>query len=134
MTFQAFNEPGYWEIKSTDNTNPKDVMGRKKDPVSLVPYEAIKGISKAMYYGAFEAKRADGNLGYGPYNWRSTKVRFSIYLDAIIRHTMALAEGQDLDPDSGLSHEDHIGANIAIIKDAKAHNTLIDDRLGRRSK
>ncbi len=118
----------------TDITNPKDLMGSKKAPLSLVTYECVKGISQAMYYGAFQAKRIDGKFGYGPYNWRNTEVRYSIYLDAILRHTFALADGEDLDPDSGLPHEDHIGANINLIKDAKKHNKLIDDRLTRRLK
>lgn len=112
----------------TDKSNPKDVMGSQKDLIHLVPPEAIRGISKAMKYGAREAKRADGTLGYGDYNWRFTKVRLTVYLDAIMRHTMALIDGQDLDPDSGLAHEYHIGANIAIIADAKKYNCLIDDR------
>lgn len=108
--------------------NPKDVMGSKKDLISLVPPEGIRGIAKVMKYGAYDARRADGGSGYGAYNWRHTKVRLSIYLDAIARHNMKLIEGEDLDEDSGLPHTYHIGANICIIEDAKKYNCLIDDR------
>lgn len=111
----------------SDEANPKDIMGQKKDLISLVPPEGIRGIARAMKYGAREAKRADGGKGYGDYNWRQTKVKLSIYLDAIMRHTMALVEGEKIDKDSGLPHEDHIGANVCIIKDAKKYNCLIDD-------
>lgn len=111
-----------------DSTNPKDAVGRKKDLISLVPAEGIRGISRAMRYGAYEAKRTDGKSGYGPFNWRTTPVRLSVYVDALLRHSLALADGQDLDPDSNLPHEDHIGANVCIIKDARKHGTLIDDR------
>ncbi len=115
------------------SSNPKDQMGSKKAPMSLTTYDCVKGISEAMYYGAFLAKRKDGKQGYGPFNWRSTPVRLSIYLDATLRHTFALANGEDVDPDSGLPHEYHIGANMNIIIDAKKHGTLIDDRLDKRT-
>lgn len=111
-----------------DQTNPKDLMGAKKDQVHLVSPEFIRGTARAMHYGAHLAKKADGTLGYGEYNWRDKQVRLSIYYGAIMRHAMALFEGQDLDPDSGLPHEDHIAANVNIIKDAKKHNCLLDDR------
>ena len=111
-----------------DKTNPKDLMGVKKDQIHLVPTEGIRGIARAMYYGAHLAKRADGGVGYGEFNWRDNDVQYVVYLDAIMRHTMALLDGEDLDKDSGLPHEDHIGANISIIKDAKKHGCLIDNR------
>jgi hypothetical protein len=53
----------------------------------------------------------------------------SIYLDAIDRHNIALRAGQDIDPKSGLPHEDHINACAAIINEARAIGNLIDDRL-----
>ncbi len=87
--------PSYSETIAS--TNPKDVMGSKKDLIHLVPTEAIRSISRAMKYGARDAKRADGQTGYGDYNWRSTKVRLTVYLDAIMRHTMAILDGEDLD-------------------------------------
>lgn len=120
--------------QSKIDTNPKDLMGSKKAPLSLVTYECVKGISEAMYYGAFESKRKDGKTGYGPYNWRQTQVRLSIYLDATLRHTFALANGEDKDPDSGLPHEYHIAANMNVILDARKHGALIDDRLEKRER
>jgi hypothetical protein len=83
-----------------------------------------------MRYGAYEAKRVDGQLGYGPYNWRETPVRLTIYIDANIRHSLAILDGEDIDPDSGLPHTSHISANMAIIQDAKKYGTLVDDRPG----
>lgn len=103
----------------SDNTNPKDLLGIKKENISLIPPEGIRGIAKAMEFGAKK---------YGAYNWRDKKVQYKIYLDAIMRHTLALVEGQDLDPDSNLSHLDHIGANVVILKDAIKHQCLVDNR------
>lgn len=116
------------EELNKEDLNPKDKIGRKKDPIHLVPTEGIRGISHAMRYGAYEAKRVDGKQGYGPFNWRDTKISYTVYLDAIMRHTMKLIDGEDIDQDSGVSHESHIGANICILLDAKKEGVLVDDR------
>lgn len=112
----------------SDSTNPKDLIGMKKDPISLVPPEGIKQIARAMKYGAYEAKQSDGTKGYGPYNWRNKQVQYSIYLDAILRHTLALVDGNDTDTDSGQHHLAHIGANVCLVLDAIKHQNLIDNR------
>ena len=111
------------ELHSNDQTNPKDLIGCKKDNIHLVPPEGIRQISKAMRYGADK---------YGPYNWRDNKVQYVIYLDAILRHTLALLEGEDVDPDSGLKHEAHIGANAVLLLDAHKYQNLIDNRYIKR--
>jgi len=110
-----------------DKTNPKDLRGALKDSIHLVPPEGIKQISRAMKYGAITCK-------YGPYNWRDSRVQYVIYLDAIMRHTLALLEGQDIDPDSGLRHEAHIGANAVLLLDAHKYKNLIDNRYIKRGK
>jgi hypothetical protein len=70
----------------------------------------------------------DGMLKYGRANFRAIGIRYSIYIDALKRHVNALFEGEDLDPDSGLPHEAHVLACMAIIIDAKAAGKLNDDR------
>jgi hypothetical protein len=70
----------------------------------------------------------DGMLKYGRANWREAGIRTSIYYDALLRHTVAYFEDEDLDPDSGLPHECHMLACIAILIDAKAAGKLTDDR------
>ncbi len=111
-----------------DKTNPKDLMGIKKTRISLLPAEGIRYGADAMEYGALRAPRADGGLGYGPYNWRDKEVKYSIYLEATIRHALALLDREDLDPTSKVHHIGHIIANGAILADAIKHNCLIDDR------
>ena len=102
-----------------DKTNPKDLIGATKDNVDLVPVEGILGIARAMKNGADK---------YGAFNWRENKVQYKIYLAAILRHTYALLEREDIAEDSGCHHLDHIGANICILKDAMKYNSLIDNR------
>lgn len=108
-------------VKSPDpsnNTNPKDVIGSSKLPLSLwsplaTAYGTI-GLLNGMKYG----------LG----NYKASKVQMSIYLDAILRHTMAIIEGQENDPVDGVPHFSAILANVAIILEARACGTLVDDR------
>lgn len=69
----------------------RDAMEGKGIP-SLIPPEAIRRMARR-----FE----DGAAKYGRDNWQRG-INLSRYVDAIIRHTLAAAEGQD--------DEDHLGA------------------------
>lgn len=100
-------------------TNPKDILGMKKPPLRLVPPIAELYLSRAMSFGA---KR------YGPWNWRGNKVLMSVYIEAAKRHLLALLDGQDLDDESGLPHQAHVMACMAIILDAEAVGAMVDDR------
>ena len=99
--------------------NPKHAAGSVKAPLHLVPGSAL--VYEAL---VFEL----GAKKYGPYNWRDTAVVRSIYLDAAMRHLLALMDGQDIDEESGQPHEAHIRACMAIIIDARELGKLIDDR------
>lgn len=100
-------------------TNPKDVIGVKKVPVSVIPSPAILELGLALMAGARK---------YGRHNYRVAKVRFSVYYDAAMRHLMAAWEGEELDPESGLPHLAHVMACMAILIDARSGNFLVDDR------
>lgn len=102
-----------------DDANPKDRYGDAKPPLHLVPSALTIYVSKVMQLGAKK---------YGAFNWRTKKVKRSVYVAAILRHLLALFDGQDVDPESGMPHEAHIGACVAILLDAKATGNLIDDR------
>jgi hypothetical protein len=65
---------------------------------------------------------------YGPYNWRKTGVCASTYVSAIMRHLNAWRDGEDLDPESGISHIAHIATSCNILLDAGHCGTLQDDR------
>lgn len=101
------------------NPNPKDSIGSSKMPMHLWP-------ETATMVGALGL--LDGALKYGRANWRATDVRASIYIDAAKRHLNAWFEGEDNDPDSGIPHMGHALACLAIVVDAEAAGTLIDDR------
>ena len=102
----------------SDQTNPKDMLGAKKPPLHLVAPVLRIWVSKVFEFSARK---------YGPYNWREKKVRKSIYLDAICRHTDAMIDGEWVDPETGIPHAAHVGANVAILLDAAEQGNLIDD-------
>lgn len=101
------------------SANPKDAMGRAKASLALIPPPALFEMAKAMRFGADK---------YGAYNWRRSRVRQMVYLEAALRHIEQLIDGEDLDDESRAAHEAHVMAGMAIIIDARKYNMLIDDR------
>lgn len=119
------------------NTNPKTLTGNSKVPVlSVIPPASIIAQATAMRYGAFFAPRTDGTKGYGPYNWRDQPIEAHVYIDAAMRHLMQWFDGDESEiicDDEGraideVSHLAFALATIGILLDAKANETLIDDR------
>lgn len=100
-------------------SNPKEAFGSDKIPLGLWPTTATAAGAMAFLHGA---------LKYGKNNWRAVGVRSSTYHDALQRHIAAWWEGEDCDPDSGLSHLAHALACIAVLVDAEAAGELNDDR------
>lgn len=103
----------------SDETNPKDLLGVNKPQLDLVPASSIIYQALAMTLGAKK---------YGPYNWRTKKVKTSIYIAAALRHIYSYLDGEDIDPESGASHLAHGLACLGIIVDAFVTGNLIDDR------
>lgn len=99
--------------------NPKDVAGRSKCPLHLIPGVAEAQTARALQHGA---------LKYGEWNWRSIPINATPYIAAARRHLAAWTDGEDVDPESGLSHLAHVAATLAILMDAEAVGTLVDDR------
>lgn len=98
--------------------NPKDALAANKVPVALWPAVATMHGSLALL---------DGQMKYGRTNWRATPVRASVYVGAAMRHLNDYFEGQKLDA-SGCHNLGHALACLAILVDAEAAGTLIDDR------
>jgi hypothetical protein len=102
-----------------DGENPKDRIGSTKPPLHLIPSAAEVTESVVMALGAKK---------YGPFNWRRSKVKASIYVAAARRHLLQWFDGQDEDPESGVSHIAHARACLGILLDAMATGNLVDDR------
>ena len=100
-------------------SNPKDICGVLKAPMSTVSAAVIAEVGVAMLEGAAK---------YGRFNYRAVGVRASIYYDATMRHLMAWWEGEDIDPDSGMSHVTKALCTLAVLRDAQMQSMLTDDR------
>lgn len=104
---------------SSQGVNPKDLLGIKKVQLDLVPPSSLIYQALAMQ---------DGAVKYGPYNWRTKKVKASIYLAAAKRHIDSFLDGEELAYDSKKPHLAHALACIGIIVDAFETGNLADDR------
>jgi len=78
--------------------DPKGAIGATKTPLALIPPFAME------------------------------QTAWTTYVAAIMRHLNAWRDGEDLDPESGISHIAHIACSCNILLDAQHCNTLQDDR------
>ncbi len=101
------------------DTNPKDAIGTKKAPMSTVSAAVLAEVGVAMLEGACK---------YGRHNYRAVGVRASVYYDATMRHLMSWWEGEDIDPDSGLSHITKAITSLVVLRDAMIQGMVTDDR------
>jgi hypothetical protein len=104
---------------NTKPSNPKDAVGIKKAPMSTVPAPVLAEVSVAMLEGA---------LKYGRHNYRAVGVRASVYYDAVMRHMLSFWEGEDIDPDSGLSHVTKAITSLVVLRDSMIRGNWVDDR------
>lgn len=107
------------ELNTSKPTNPKDAVGIRKPPASCVPQTVMAEVGVGMLEGARK---------YGRHNYREVGVRASVYYDALRRHVDYWWEGEDLDPDSGLSHVTKAICCLVVLRDAMIQNKLTDDR------
>ncbi len=104
---------------NTKPSNPKDIVGIKKTPMSTIPSGVLGEVGVGMLEGA---------LKYGRHNFRIIGVRGSVYYDATMRHLMSWWEGEDIDPDSGLSHVTKAICSLIVLRDAMMQGCFTDDR------
>lgn len=104
---------------SEEATNPKDLLGAQKPPMELIPPTFEVHLAQAFKNGAKK---------YNPYNWRSKRVKASIYVGAAKRHIAQWYDGEENAKDSGAHHLAHAAACLAILLDAKETGNLHDDR------
>jgi len=106
-------------MSESKDTNPKDAVGVCKVPFSTVPGPVIAEVGLAMLEGARK---------YGRHNYRAMGVRASVYYDALMRHATVWWEGEDVDPDSGLSHITKAISTLVVLRDSMIQKNWIDDR------
>lgn len=83
------------EGKKYDNGKPR---------WDLLPLDTVEEFVKVLTMGAAK---------YGDNNWQ--KVEANRYVAALMRHIAAWQKGDHSDPESGLSHLAHAGANVIFL-------------------
>ena len=92
-----------------------------KPDLSLVPRVAIEQIAKALMYGERKYNRHNYLKGFN-----SNRL-----IAATLRHVLAWQDGEDCDPESGLSHLAHALAGLSMLLDCQRVGTLTDGRFKR---
>ncbi len=89
-----------------------------KNRLELIPVSGIEGIGRAMTFGATK---------YNDNNWANGFNYTRLYGSAM-RHLTSWMQGQDKDPESGLSHLDHLGACVVMLIAHETEGLGNDDR------
>lgn len=89
-----------------------------KAPLSLIPTCALVAEARVMGFGAKK---------YGRFNYRGG-MDWSRLIDASLRHITAFSDGEDNDPESGLSHLAHARSCLGMLLDYVENNLGTDDR------
>lgn len=106
-------------LEGAKPSNPKDMVGVRKAPMSTVSCAVLAEVGVAMLEGAAK---------YGRHNYRAVGVSGAVYYDATMRHMFSWWEGEDIDPDSGLSHITKAIASLVVLRDAMIQAKFTDDR------
>ena len=77
-----------------------------KPQYGLLPAFALEEVAKVLTYGAEK---------YTPNNWRHVEMSAKRYFDAAQRHMWAIAQGEAIDRESGLSHAAHAATGLLFL-------------------
>ena len=73
---------------------------------SLIPVEALQGITEVLEFGAKK---------YSPGNWKKVEHGEQRYFDALMRHLWAYQSGEVVDDESNLHHLKHAGCCLLFM-------------------
>ena len=76
---------------------------------SLVLHSFARALGEVIAVAEFGARK------YTPDGWVLVENGVARYTDAMLRHQLALAQGQEEDPESGLPHRAHIAWNALAV-------------------
>lgn len=89
-----------------------------KPPMDLLDRHALEQIAKVLAFGAQK---------YSAHNWRGG-IRYSRLIAAAMRHLTAYNDGENTDPETGLSHLAHLGCCVMFLLWMEKHRSDLDDR------
>ena len=91
---------------------------QEKPRTDLLPTVPLLKIAEVLTFGAKK---------YEDHNWRKG-IAYSRLIGAALRHLLAYNDGEDLDPESGLSHLAHLGCCVVFLLEQESKGTGVDDR------
>lgn len=92
---------------------------QEKPDLSLFSTAWLLGVGQVLTFG----KRK-----YAAHNWRQG-ILLSRLMGACLRHVLAFNAGQDLDPETGLSHLDHASCCLMFARELiETKRKAVDDR------
>lgn len=89
-----------------------------KPQLDLLPREGLEQIARVLEYGARKYQIHNYKKGRA---WRRDA-------GAILRHVFAWLDGEDLDPESGLSHLAHAGCGVLFLLEYLKTHPELDNR------
>lgn len=89
-----------------------------KPKMELLSPIALTEIAKVLTFGSIK---------YQAHNWRKG-ISWSRVLGAALRHLMAFINGEDKDPESGLSHLAHASCCLMFLLEYEVRHKELDDR------
>ena len=89
-----------------------------KPKMELLSHSALLEIAKVFGEGAKK---------YGQFNYRGG-IAYGRLIGAAYRHLGAFSAGEDLDPETGLSHVAHLGCCTIMLLDMLREHPELDDR------
>jgi len=98
-------------MSGTKHDNGKPMMG-------LISGAFLTGLATVLTFGAKK---------YAAHNWRKGLAYSRVY-DALQRHLVAYWAGEDMDPETGLSHLDHAACELMFLREFSETRKDLDDR------
>ncbi len=96
-----------------------------KVPLQLLCPFAEEGTAKVLAFGRDKYTKITGKDA--SHNWK-LGMDWTKVIGSIRRHLNAIMRGEDIDPDSGLPHVDHLGCEIMFLQSYMAQGIGTDDR------
>jgi hypothetical protein len=90
----------------------------EKPPMALLDPAFLEGVASVLGFGANK---------YAAHNWRNG-IAYSRLISAAYRHLGAINKGEDIDPESGLSHAYHLGCCVMFLASMLYTRPDLDDR------
>jgi hypothetical protein len=86
--------------------------------MGLIPQDSLRDVAAVMTHGAGR---------YGAHNWAGG-IKYSRLYDAALRHIGSFIQGEDLDPDTGISHIAHACCCCLMLLAMTKRKPELDDR------